>query len=154
MYEHGWGVEKSHEPPKTDSSRQPLPIPPQAVDALRAWKKEASFTAPGDWVFASEYHFGKQPLWPGTLWRRNVVPAIERAGITKPKLGWHTLRRSYASLLLSTGIGLRVSMELMRQLHTGDDAKYIRTGGWEREEGCRGENCLASAGRREGRLAV
>ena|SRR5215469_3830185 len=114
MYEHGWGVEKSHEPPKTDSSRQPLPIPPQAVDALRAWKKEASFTAPGDWVFASEYHFGKQPLWPGTLWRRNVVPAIERAGITKPKLGWHTLRRSYASLLLSTGTSLRVSMELMR----------------------------------------
>jgi integrase len=101
-------------PPKTDSSRQPLPIPPQAVDALRAWKEEAAFTAPGDWVFASDYHFGKQPLWPGTLWRRNVVPAIERTGITKPKLGWHTLRRSYASLLLSTGISLRVSMELMR----------------------------------------
>lgn len=50
----------------------------------------------------------------GTLWRRNVVPAIERAGITKPKLGWHTLRRSYASFLVSTGSSLRVSMELMR----------------------------------------
>jgi hypothetical protein len=92
-----------------------LPIPPQAEDALRAWKEGASFTARGDWVFASEYPFGKQPLWPGTLRRRNVVPAIERAGITKPKLGWHTSRRSYASLLLSTGIGLRVSVELMRR---------------------------------------
>jgi integrase len=58
--------------------------------------------------------FGKQPYWPGTLYCRNVVPAIERAGITKPNLGWHTLRRSYASLLLSSGISLRVSMELMR----------------------------------------
>jgi integrase len=58
--------------------------------------------------------FGKQPLWPETLWRRNVTPAIERAGITKPKLSWHTLRRSYASLLFFTGASLRVSIELMR----------------------------------------
>jgi integrase len=101
-------------PPKTDSSCRPLPIPPQVVDALRTWNETTSFTAPADWVFASEVAFGKQPLWPGTLWRRNVVPAIERAGITKPKLGWHTLRRSYASMLLSTGSSLRVSMELMR----------------------------------------
>jgi integrase len=65
-------------------------------------------------VFASGVSFGKQPYWPGTLWRKNVIPAIERPGITKPKLGWHTLRRSFASLLLSSGVNLRVSMELMR----------------------------------------
>jgi hypothetical protein len=57
---------------------------------------------------------GKQPLCPGTLRRRNVTPAIEQAGIAKPKLGWHSLRRSCASLLLSTGASLRVSIELMR----------------------------------------
>ena len=34
--------------------------------------------------------------------------------MNKPKLGWHSLRRSYASLLLSSGASLRVSMELMR----------------------------------------
>jgi integrase len=120
-------------PPKTESSRRPLPIPPQAVDALKAWKDRSSYVAPGDWVFASDVSFGKQPLWPGTLWRRHVVPAIERAGITKPKLGWHTLRRSYASLLLSTGISLRVSMELMR--HSTPDmtlATYAQTVGDEK----------------------
>lgn len=101
-------------PPKTDSSRRPLPIPPQAVEALKVWREQTLFSHAEDWVFASDFHFGKQPLWPGTLWRRNVVPAIERAGITKPKLGWHSLRRSYASLLLSSGASLRVSMELMR----------------------------------------
>jgi integrase len=86
-------------------------------------------------VFASEYHLGKQPLWPGTLWRRNVAPAIERAGITKPKLGWHTLRRSYASLLLSTGASLRVSMELMR--HSTPEmtlGTYAQTVGDEKRE--------------------
>jgi integrase len=100
--------------PKTESSRRPLPLPPQALDALKAWKKRPLYVAPDDWVFASEMSFGKQPLWPGTLWRRNVAPAIERAGITKAKLGWHSLRRSYASLLMSSGASLRVSMELMR----------------------------------------
>jgi integrase len=101
-------------PPKTDSSRRPLPIPPPVLEALNAWRGKSSYTASDDWMFASDISFGKQPLWPGTLWQRNVTPAIERAGITKPKLGWHSLRRSYASLLLSSGASLRVSMELMR----------------------------------------
>jgi len=101
-------------PPKTDSSRKPLPLPPVVLEALLAWKKKSKYTGSEDWVFASDMSFGKQPYWPGTLWRRNVAPAIERAGITKPNLGWHTLRRSYASLLLSSGASLRVSMGLMR----------------------------------------
>lgn len=101
-------------PPKTDSSRRPLPIPPPALEALKTWREKSSYTKPDDWVFASDISFGKQPLWPGTLWQRNVAPAIDRAQITKPKLGWHSLRRSYASLLLSSGASLRVSMELMR----------------------------------------
>jgi integrase len=120
---------------KTDSSRRPLPLPQHAMEALKAWKEKASYDGPGDWVFASDVSFGKQPLWPGTLWRRNVVPAIERAGITKPKLGWHTLRRSYASLLLSTGSSLRVSMELMR--HSTPEmtlATYAQTVGDEKRD--------------------
>jgi len=86
-------------------------------------------------VFASEFHFGKQPLWPGTLWRRNVAPAIQAAGIDKPKLGWHTLRRSYASLLLFSGVSLRVSMELMR--HSTAEmtlARYAQSVGDEKRE--------------------
>jgi integrase len=101
-------------PPKTESSRRALPVPQQALEALQGWRAKSSFREPDNWVFASGSSFGKQPYWPGSLWRRNVVPAIGRVSITKPNLGWHTLRRSYASLLLSSGISLRVSMELMR----------------------------------------
>jgi integrase len=93
------------------------------------------YTTPDHWVFASEFHFGKQPLWPGTLWRRNVEPAIKAAEIDKPKLGWHTLRSSYASLLLSSGASLRVSMELMR--HSTAEmtlATYAQTVGDEKRE--------------------
>jgi integrase len=122
-------------PPKTESSRRPLPIPPPALEALKAWRERSSYTALDAWVFASGISFGKQPLWPGTLWQRNVTPAIERAGITKSKLGWHSLRRSYASLLLSTGASLRVSMELMR--HSTPEmtlATYAQTVGNEKRE--------------------
>ena len=121
--------------PKTESSRRPLPIPPQALDAFKAWQEKSSYNTPSDWVFASELSFGKQPLWPGTLWRRNVAPAIERAKINKPKLGWHSLRRSYASLLLATGASLRVSMELMR--HSTAEmtlATYAQTVGDEKRD--------------------
>jgi integrase len=121
--------------PKTESSRRPLPLPPQVMEALKTWQGKSSFTKSGDWVFASENSLGKQPLWPGTLWRRNVVPAIKRAAINKPKLGWHTLRRSYASLLLSSGASLRVSMELMR--HSTAEmtlGTYAQTVGNEKRE--------------------
>lgn len=122
-------------PPKTESSRRGLPIPPPVVEALLAWKERTQFAHPENWVFASEFHFGKLPLWPGTLWRRNVAPAIQAAEIDKPKLGWHTLRRSYASLLLSSGVSLRVSMELMR--HSTAEmtlATYAQTVGDEKRE--------------------
>jgi integrase len=122
-------------PTKTDSSRRPLPIPEQALNVLAAWKRKSKYAASEDWVFASEFHFGKQPLWPGTLWQRNVTPAIKQTGITKPKLGWHTLRRSFASLLLSEGASLRVSMELMR--HSTPEmtlGTYAQTVGDEKRE--------------------
>lgn len=100
-------------PPKTESSRRPLPLPPEVCTALEKWKRLSKFTAPENWVFASEATFGKQPLWPATLWRRNVAPALHRAGINK-RLGWHSLRRTYASLLLHSGANVRIAMELMR----------------------------------------
>lgn len=128
-------VDGKEGPPKTESSRRALPLPPPVVEALGAWKKQSRYTEPNHWVFASDFHFGKQPLWPATLWRRNVAPAIQAAGIDKPKLSWHTLRRSYASLLLSSGASLRVSMELMR--HSTPDmtlATYAQTVGDEKRE--------------------
>jgi integrase len=99
---------------KTESSRRRLPLAEQAVEALRAWHMRSSYTKPDSWVFASDAMFGRQPLYAGSLWLKNIAPAIARAGIDKPKLRWHTLRRSYASLLLTTGADLRTSMELMR----------------------------------------
>jgi integrase len=59
--------------------------------------------------------------------------AAQRAKVNKPKLGWHSLRRSYASLLLATGASRRVSMDLMR--HSTADmtlARYAQAVGDEK----------------------
>ena len=66
-----------------------------------------------DWVFASPYELGARPYWPGTVRRRHIIPTALQVGIEK-KLGWHTFRRTTATLLLSGGASIRVTQELMR----------------------------------------
>lgn len=98
---------------KTAGSRRPLPIPPVVVDALRRWREQTSFSQPENWVFASPQADGRQPYWPGILLRRHVQPAAERAGITK-RVGWHTFRRSFATLLYANENDVKTAQELMR----------------------------------------
>jgi integrase len=98
---------------KTVGSRRPLPIPPVVVEALKLWKDQARFTGPTDWVFASAQREGKQPYWPGTLLSRHIQPAARRAGITK-RLGWHTFRRSFATLLYANEKDVKTAQELLR----------------------------------------
>jgi integrase len=99
--------------PKTVGSKRPLPIPEQVVDALRSWRESAPYRKDEHWVFASDFHIGKTPLWPNTVLVRHIKPAAERAGITK-SIGWHTFRRTFATLLESSGAGLKTLQELMR----------------------------------------
>ena len=66
-----------------------------------------------DWVFASEHVFGKMPVWAISSLQKVLQPAARRAGITK-RIGWHTFRHTYSSLLAETGNDVRVVQELMR----------------------------------------
>jgi integrase len=99
--------------PKTATSRRPVPLTQTIAGVLMAWKKQTSYSKPSDWVFASPFELGVQPYWPGTIMRRHISPAALRAGITK-RIGWHTFRRTTATLLLSNGATIRVTQELMR----------------------------------------
>lgn len=98
---------------KTIGSRRPLPIPPVVADALREWQKQTSFSQPENWVFASPQTGGTQPYWPNTLLKRHVQPAASRLGISKT-VGWHTFRRSFATLLYANENDVKTAQELMR----------------------------------------
>ena len=56
---------------------------------------------------------GKQPYWQDSLMRKVIWPAAKRAGISK-RIGWHTFRRSLASLLVGENAPVKLTQEIMR----------------------------------------
>jgi integrase len=98
---------------KTEASQKPVPVHPILADALTFWKQACSFGKPEDWVFASRQHRGRKPLWGQAIVPKHVIPAAERIGIQK-RIGWHTFRHSYSTLLRSVGVEFKVMQELMR----------------------------------------
>jgi len=98
---------------KTQGSKRPLPLPGEVITALLDWRQVTLYREAEDWVFASPQSLGEFPLWPNTVLVRHVRPAADRAGVTK-NIGWHTFRRTLATLLHSNGAGMKVTQELLR----------------------------------------
>jgi integrase len=98
---------------KTESSRKPVPLHPVVLQALLVWRDECSFADDDDFVFASLRMNGNQPLSPDTLCKKQIKPAVARAGITK-RVGWHTCRHSLATWLQASGASVKTTQELMR----------------------------------------
>jgi integrase len=67
----------------------------------------------GYWVFANEHHRGRHPYWGQAILRRIIRPIAERIGIRK-RIGWHTFRHTYSTLLRSVGTEFKVMQELLR----------------------------------------
>jgi integrase len=106
-------VDQVEGPPKTLASRRPIPMSSELASALANWKKQTSYSSPVDWVFASPQALGQKPYWPDAVLKRHVLPAAKRAGIAK-RIGWHTFRRTVATLLLSSGASVKTTQELLR----------------------------------------
>ena len=94
---------------KTETSCRPLPIDPGLAARLRELHESTSYPAPGDWVFAND---GGRPRWQETILQRQLKPAALRAGIGK--IGWHTFRHTYSTMLRSAGTDIKVQQELLR----------------------------------------
>jgi integrase len=102
---------------KTEASQKPVPMDGALLDALKNWRKQAPYQQPGDWVFASPDRDGKQPYWPETLLKCYVQPAAKRVGIAKA-LGWHSFRRTFATLLPGSADDVKTVQELMRHANS------------------------------------
>lgn len=98
---------------KTETSRKPLPLDAITVECLQEWRKASVYPKPEDWVFASEWQDGQMPPWADTLLDRYLHPAAKAAGITK-RIGWHTFRHTYSTLLQANENDVKVVQELMR----------------------------------------
>jgi integrase len=100
-------------PCKTESSQKPVPIHPTVLDALAKWREVCRYSKSDDWVFASRRHRGRKPIWGQAILRKYIRPVAQSVGIQK-RVGWHTFRHTYSTLLRSVGTEFKVMQELLR----------------------------------------
>jgi integrase len=103
---------------KTDASKRPIPIDPFVAEDLLSWYRTTKYNRPEDYVFATDApragkKRGKQPVWLSKVMQYHIQPAAKRLGITK-RIGWHTFRRTYTTLLHANGEDVKVVQELLR----------------------------------------
>jgi integrase len=85
---------------------------PWIAEELFTWRRQSEFPRPEDWVFASSSMQGKQPWWPDAMLQNYIQPAAKRLGITK-RVGFHTFRHTYSTLLKANGEDVKTVQELL-----------------------------------------
>jgi len=94
---------------KTEASHKPMPIDPQIAETLLTFRRQAVYIGPADYIFAGD---SGKPRWNGIMLTHHIKPAALRAGIGK--VGWHTFRHTFSSILHDTGTNMAVQRELLR----------------------------------------
>jgi integrase len=100
-------------PCKTEASQKPIPLDSRLAEALKVWRDHTKYSTAEDWVFASPAAQGKRPFWRQSLMRTIIRPAAIKVGITQ-RIGWHTFRHTYSSLLRANKTDIKVTQELLR----------------------------------------
>jgi integrase len=100
---------------KTEVSKKLMPIDPYTARDLRAWQMETPYKNPSDYVFTtdSRRNRGRQPVWLSTIMRYHILPIAAKLGISK-RIGWHTFRHTFSTLLKANGEDMKVVQELLR----------------------------------------
>src|SRR6202035_1563197 len=90
-----------------------VPAHHDLVEALREWHGQTPYHSSESWVFASPANQGRWPYLAQQIMRHHIIPVARKLGITK-RIGWHTFRHTYSTLLRSTGAELKIMQELLR----------------------------------------
>jgi integrase len=97
-------------PPKTEDSEGVLPLHPALAELLKVHRQRSVYLQPTDFVFPG--NSGK-PAWGSEIVKHYLKPAAARAGI-QGKVGWHTFRHSYSTILREMGTDIKVQQSLLR----------------------------------------
>jgi integrase len=98
---------------KTESSQKPVPAHDDLLQVLLEWHRQTPYQSPESWVFASPVNQGRWPYMAQQIMRHHILPVARRLRINK-RIGWHTFRHTYSTLLRSTGAELKIMQELLR----------------------------------------
>ena len=102
---------------KTEASAKPVPLDSYMADDLLRWRRQSAYPLIDDYVFASEAMRGKQPYWPDNLMKRHIRPVAKAIGIHK-RIGWHTFRHTFGTLLKANGEDVKTVQELLRHANS------------------------------------
>jgi len=98
---------------KSEASRKPLPLDGGLADVLTHWRGCCPYNQDADYIFASPDKNGTQPYWPNAAMEDHIRPATKRAEIQK-RIGWHTLRHTFGTLVKSQGADVATTQALLR----------------------------------------
>jgi integrase len=98
---------------KTEASRKPIPMGDGLDGVLIRWRAVCPYNQDADYIFASAEMNGTQLYWPNAGLEKHLKPAAERAAIFK-RIGWHTLRHTFGTLIKSQGADVATTQALMR----------------------------------------
>jgi integrase len=97
---------------KTEASAKPVPLDSYMAEDLLRWRRQSAYPLDDDYVFASETMRGKQPYW-----KRHIRPVAKANGIHK-RIGWHTFRHTFGTLLKANGEDVKTVQELLRHANS------------------------------------
>jgi integrase len=96
---------------KSSCSARTMACADELLDVLAVWRQTAQFSQAEDWVFASAYKLGRQPLSYTFVWE-NLGNAARKAGIGH--VSSHTFRHTHRTWLDSVGTPVGVQQKLIR----------------------------------------
>jgi len=96
---------------KTEASRRGMPVSDDLLELLKQWKAVSQFSGSEDWVFASPWKLGQQPICYTHIWE-SLDSASRKAGL--PHVSSHALRNAFRSWPDSLGTPVGVQQRMMR----------------------------------------
>jgi integrase len=104
---------------KTEYSEDEMPLHPAFAEILLSWQAVCPASEEG-WVFPNPNTGG---VWHASVLQGDIlVPTGKEVGIER--LGWHTFRHSYRSILDACGAPIGVQQKLMRHAQVSTTMKY------------------------------
>jgi integrase len=116
--------------PKSRASKAPVPLHPILAAHLQIWRSETPYAKATDLIFPSLRLKGKKPPAANMLVSDHLRPAAKKAGIEAPPraFGFHTFRRTLASVLVGNHVDPKVVQEVLRHQGIGPTLElYAKT---------------------------
>jgi integrase len=107
---------------KAKARRRNLPLPSLLVEALTMLRAFTKFNGPDDIVFAGKTG---RPVDESAMLKRQIRKAA--AAIGAPALGWHDLRRTFATLADQLGMTMGQRQALMGHSRAAMTMQYTHT---------------------------